>query len=328
MRALRTGAGGRGLGNGSRTFFRNSSFAASYRPIPMALTATIVSLLVLFILGWLATEVIYHRRNLARIPVRIHVNGTRGKSSVTRLVAAGLRAGGKSVVAKTTGTLARVILSSDRELSVYRPLGANIREQVRIARFASEQRADILVLECMALQPILQWLSEKMFVRATHGVITNTRPDHLDVMGPTDEDVAKALAGMMPRGRQCFTAEQARASVLQMAADDRKTQLHFTSTEDVEALSEEEMSGFRYVEHAENVALALQVCEELGVARSVALEGMHAGSPDPGALTFHHVDFFGRDIVFVNAFAANDPVSSRRIWELCISRFRTAQRFA
>ena len=39
-------------------------------------------------------EGIRHRRQLARIPKRIHVNGTRGKSSVTRLIAAGLRAAG------------------------------------------------------------------------------------------------------------------------------------------------------------------------------------------------------------------------------------------
>ena len=31
----------------------------------------------------------YHLRSLDTIPLRIHVNGTRGKSSVTRLVAAG-----------------------------------------------------------------------------------------------------------------------------------------------------------------------------------------------------------------------------------------------
>ncbi|TMQ71806.1 MAG: poly-gamma-glutamate synthase PgsB, partial [Candidatus Eisenbacteria bacterium] len=29
-----------------------------------------------------------HLGNLARVPLRIHVNGTRGKSSVTRLIAA------------------------------------------------------------------------------------------------------------------------------------------------------------------------------------------------------------------------------------------------
>jgi len=35
-----------------------------------------------------------HQKNLKAIPTRIHINGTRGKSSVTRLVGAGLRAGG------------------------------------------------------------------------------------------------------------------------------------------------------------------------------------------------------------------------------------------
>ena len=39
-------------------------------------------------------EYAYHLKNLRSIPIRIHVNGTRGKSSVTRLIAAGLREGG------------------------------------------------------------------------------------------------------------------------------------------------------------------------------------------------------------------------------------------
>ena len=52
-------------------------------------------------------EVAPHRRHLKAIPVRIHVNGTRGKSSVTRLIAAGLRQAGMIACAKTTGTLPR-----------------------------------------------------------------------------------------------------------------------------------------------------------------------------------------------------------------------------
>ncbi len=39
-------------------------------------------------------EAYLHRRNLSKIPIRIHVNGTRGKSSVVRLIAGGLREGG------------------------------------------------------------------------------------------------------------------------------------------------------------------------------------------------------------------------------------------
>ena len=282
---------------------------------------TLLTGLLFFVVGWLAWEMALHRRALRRVPVRIHVNGTRGKSSVTRLLAAGLRADGQKVVAKTTGTLARVILPNRRELSVYRPLGANIREQIRIVRFAADIGADILVVECMALQPVLQWLSERMFVRATHGVITNARPDHLDVMGPTGDDVAKALSGMMPRGAVCFTAERERVSFLQFAADDRGSELVTIGSDDVEAIDESALAGFGHYEHAENIALALAVCEHLGVDRDAALTSMWAGEADPGALTFDRIDFFGREVVFVNAFAANDPVSSQQIWEMCLERF-------
>ncbi|HEY1783916.1 MAG TPA: poly-gamma-glutamate synthase PgsB, partial [Pirellulales bacterium] len=51
-------------------------------------------------LGWIERHL--HRRRLDRIRIRIHVNGTRGKSSVTRLIAAGLRGAGLVTCAKTT----------------------------------------------------------------------------------------------------------------------------------------------------------------------------------------------------------------------------------
>ena len=82
--------------------------------------------------------------------------------------------------AKTTGTLARMILPDGREVPVFRPAGANIIEQVRIVSAAQRHGAEALVIECMALQPELHWLTESKFVRATHGVITNARADHLE----------------------------------------------------------------------------------------------------------------------------------------------------
>jgi poly-gamma-glutamate synthase PgsB/CapB len=60
------------------------------------------------------------------------------------------------------------------------------------------------------------------------------------------------------------------------------------------------------------------VCADLGIHREVALRGMHRCRPDPGALTELTVDFFGRTLVFFNGFAANDPVSTRQLWELAI----------
>jgi poly-gamma-glutamate synthase PgsB/CapB len=264
-----------------------------------------------------ALETFLHRRRLARIPYRLHVSGTRGKSSVTRLVAAGLRSAGVPTLAKTTGTLARVILPDGHEVPVFRPLGANIIEQTRIVRLAAEVGARALVIECMALQPYLHWLSESKLVRGTHGIITNARADHLEVMGPGEADVAKCLAGMIPVRGKLFTAERRHLSILADAAKDRGTQLFAVDDDDLAAVKDEWLTAFRYTEHRENMALAFKVLADLGVTPEQALPGMWTASPDPGVLSTHVVDFFGRRIIFVNAFAANDPESTGRIWEMC-----------
>jgi len=271
-------------------------------------------------------EILIHRRNLARVRIRIHVNGTRGKSSVTRLIAGGLRAGGIVTCAKTTGTLARMILPDGREFPVFRPSRANVIEQLRIVSAAAAAEAQALVIECMALQPELQWLSESKIVRATIGVITNARPDHLEVMGPSEEDVAWALCGMVPRQGKLFTAEQRLLPILARVAKDRGSELLAISEEEIATVTRADLAGFRYTEHAENVALALRVCASLGVARDVALRGMWAATPDPGVLTEHELTFFGRRIVFVNGFAANDPVSTERIWNMAIARHPDVER--
>lgn len=267
-----------------------------------------------------------HRRRLAKLPTRVHVNGTRGKSSVTRLIAAGLRAGEVRTVAKTTGTLARVIAPDAREYPVYRPSRANVIEQLRIVRAAADFEAQTLVIECMAVQPTLQALCEERFVRATHGVITNARADHLDVMGPDERDVALALAATTPVEGVLYTAEQRHLDVFKMAAEDRNTKLIAVGQDEVDAITEEDLAGFDHIEHAENLALSLRVCEDLGVDRKTALEGMWTATPDPGALTAYELSFFGRRIVFVNAFAANDPESTARIVSMVNDRFDVERR--
>lgn len=271
-------------------------------------------------------ESLRHRRRLAELPYRVHVNGTRGKSSVARMIAAGLREAGRPTACKTTGTLPQMILPDGTEFPVFRPSGANVLEQLRIVDAAVEANAEVLIMECMALQPELQWLSESKMVRATHGVITNAREDHLDVMGPGERDVALALAGMTPVGGKLFTAERDHLDVFAASAADRGSELIAITEEDVAAITPEDLAGFPYVEHAENVALALRVCDDLGVERAVALRGMWGAKPDPGAMTAHEMDFFGREINFVNGFAANDPESTERIWRMALERYPAVKR--
>jgi poly-gamma-glutamate synthase PgsB/CapB len=246
------------------------------------------------------------------VPIRVHVNGTRGKSSVTRLIAGGLRGGGRRTFAKTTGTMARMILPDGSETDVYRVGRPNIIEQTRIVRRAVEYGAEAMVIECMAVLPELQPVTELRLIQSTVGVITNARADHLDVMGPGVDDVALALAQGSPRNGHLFTAERERAHLIAEVARARGSQVHVVSEDGVTA---GELAGFSYFEHAENLALALAVCVHLGVARDDALRGMQGATPDPGVLRRYTVRSGDKTVTFVNAFAANDPDSTLLIWQ-------------
>ncbi len=279
---------------------------------------------ILICLGILEYRV--HVRNLEAIPIRVHVNGTRGKSSVTRLIAGALREHGLRTFAKTTGTLPRMIMNDGREYPVYRPFKANIIEQLRIVSLAVHNKAEALVVECMALQPGLQSLTELKFIRATHGLITNARPDHLEVMGPSERDVTLALLGTTPYRGRLFTGERDYMDEFRQAGRDRQTEVDFLSQDEIDNIKDEEMAGFDYVEHKENVALTLKVCRSMGVPRDVALRGMWKTRPDPGAMSEFVLDFYGRKITFSNGFAANDPESSETIWRMALDRHRDVER--
>jgi len=272
----------------------------------------LVSLLAAAFLIYGVVEYRVHLANLRAIPIRVHVNGTRGKSSVARLIAAGLRAGGIRTVAKTTGSAARYIHPDGAEEPVSRPGPPNIREQLGIVRRSRREGAQALVLECMAIRPDLQRLCEHKIVKATVGVITNARPDHLDVMGPTVDDVAVALAGTVPTGGALFTSEHARLQTFAEQAAGQGTEVHEVLHE---AADQSLSQGFRYVEHLENVVLALAVCEHLGVPGDIAVKGMREAMPDPGALFIHKVRESGKELEFVSAFAANDRESTVAIWK-------------
>lgn len=252
------------------------------------------------------------RRN--SVKHRIHVNGSRGKSSVTRLIAGALRNAGLTTVAKTTGSSPRLILPDGSEHLIRRLGPPSISEQIRFWGWVAEMRPEAAVVECMALKPWNQWVCEHQIIKSTIGVCTNVRSDHLDVMGPTLEDVAKALAGTVPSRARFVTAETRFLDIFSDACARRGSQLIVVSKEEVAGVSSEELAGFSYIEHPENVALALKVCAILGIDRKTAIEGMQKATPDPGVLRKVPVDFFGRRLVWINAFAANDPDSYEVIY--------------
>ncbi len=277
-------------------------------------SATLLIILLVGLVLIFTLEMVRHRACLRRIPIRIHVNGTRGKSSVTRLIAAGLRAGGVRTFAKTTGSEVKYIHLDGTEEPVIRYSTPNIREQIGIVRRAAKEEAEALVVECMAIRPDLQRVSEKRIIHSTIGVMTNVRPDHLEVMGPHLGDVARALSGTIPRGGKFFLSDARFADYMKGVAKFRGSSFHQTTDDGTP--TPEEMQGFNHVEIPENVALALDVCAEVGVDRATALKGMYTVTPDVGATTLVRLARDKKQVHFINAFAANDPESTTFIWNL------------
>ena len=263
-----------------------------------------------------------HQKNVNRIPIRIHINGTRGKSSVTRLIGAGLREGKINAITKVTGTFPRLILANGTETIIRRKAGANILEQLNIVEYAAKQKADALLIECMALQPIFQKITEEQMIHATIGVITNIRLDHLDVMGPTIKEVGEALSETIPKNGVLFTSEDKHIKFLEKKCQLKNAKFNRAVATSV---SDEEMKGFNYIEHRDNVALALDICTHLGIDRQTALTGMKKMIPDEGVLVKNKVIINNKPINFYNAFAANDPESSSMIWKTIQSTVKDEQ---
>lgn len=275
----------------------------------MAWLIALLSLLYLLALWVEARQVQAARRSLPHV---VHVNGTRGKSTTCRLIDAGLRAGGLRVFTKTTGTDPMTLEVDGRELSIIRRGKANIKEQIGILKKAAQQQAQVLVVECMAIQPELQYTAQHRILQADVGVITNVRRDHTDVMGQTLPEICTALCNTVPRGGILFTGEEHLAQ--QMAGAAKTLGSQFVA---VRPRGDEPEFDF-----PENIALALAVCEHLGVDRDTALEGMRHYKRDPYALTLHRI----HGSVWINGLSINDIQSTCMVWEQMAEKYELRQR--
>lgn len=262
---------------------------------------------------YLVVEAAGHSRRLRAIPVRIHVNGTRGKTSVTRLLAASLRAAGVRTVAKVTGDEPLLILPDGEERRIRRLGPARIQEQVWFVRQAARLKADAIVVECMALAGELQQTSEEKMIRSTVGVITNVRPDHFEVMGDSLDAVAQTLAATIPRDAVLVTADRRYFPQFATWAAARGSRAVLATGG--EAGSEPAKA------ESEHAAIVTAVCRELqtvgwAVSPAVVPREGRQGAPaeQPGTRTpalVHRLEQAGRRVFLVNAFSANDPVSTR-----------------
>ena len=254
------------------------------------------------------------KRNVEKIPIRVNINGIRGKSTVTRLITSILTEAGYKTVGKTTGTAARMIywFQDDEDIIVRQPQGANIGEQLKVLQKAADLNAEALVCECMAVNPDYQKVFQFRMLEANIVVIVNVLEDHLDVMGPTLDQIAQAFGATIPYNGFLITIDCAYTDYFKQIAKERNTKVIIA---DNSKITDEYLAKFDYMIFPDNASLALAVGEALGIDEETCFKGMLNAHPDPGAMRITRIGDENLNCTFVNGFAANDPQSTVNIWE-------------
>ena len=268
----------------------------------------IVILLFAVIVAALVLEQRRVRKERAGLEHVVYVNGIRGKSTTTRLIEAGLRAGGWKVFCKTTGTVPMTIGVDGVERPLVRRGRANIKEQLHMLHRAAQEGAQILVLECMAVDPVLQNVTQHKMLQADVGVITNVRLDHTAEMGETLEEICDSLSNTIPENGHLFTADERFFPQLQRNGQAIGCTAHLAVPTGAEP----------NIDFPENLAVALAVCRHLGVEDEAALSGMMKYQRDPFALSLHRLP---SGAVFVNGMSINDPQSTQLVFRRLADKY-------
>jgi poly-gamma-glutamate synthase PgsB/CapB len=286
----------------------------------LIVTGLFAALLVIYLLA----ERFTLNKNIRRIPLRICVTGTRGKSSVTRLIAASLREAGFAVLARTTGSKPVVIFPDGEEEEIRRRGSPSILEGKRILKKGAELQAQALVLELMSIHPECGYYESVQMFKPHVLVITNVRLDHLAQMGTSKEGIACSLASSIPQDATVFVPQQEFFPVFKEVTDRmNSTIIQILGDSFAEYLPpKKKLLSF---EPEENIRLALAVTEFLGMDEKSALRGMAKARHDFGRLRIWTADIGSppRSWYLVSSFAANDPEST----QLVLSRFQEKKPF-
>ncbi|NET14337.1 MAG: poly-gamma-glutamate synthase PgsB, partial [Okeania sp. SIO1H6] len=241
-------------------------------------------------------------------------------STVTRYVAAVLREAGYKTFGKITGSTAHIIHPNGKE-SVWQRKGyPNVNEQVKVMRNFFRQKAEAVVMECMAINPVYaEWLERKV-MRSHLGIITNVRYDHPEYMGETLEEIAHSLAVTIPKNGLLITTESdpKLLNILQTHATKKRTKLIPVNPSEVKA---RDLKGFSAVAIEENVAIALEVAKLLKVPRKRALRAMWQTLDDESALKLESINWQNSSIVWANLFAVNDRESFKLLCDRIFAQY-------
>ena len=256
------------------------------------------------------------------MPLVIGGWGTRGKSGTERLKAALFNALGYNVVSKTSGCEAMFLHGyahgNLREMFLFRPYDkATIWEQANVLRLAGKLNGEVFLWECMGLTPSYIEILQQQWMRDDLSTITNTYPDHEDLQGPAGVNIPQVMTQFIPPESVLLTSEEQMLPILREAAVHQKTKVRSVGWLQAGLLAPDLLSRFPYEEHPYNIALVMDMADELGIEPDFSIREMaDRVVADLGVLKVTpKARIRGRHLDFTNGMSANERFGCMANWE-------------
>lgn len=228
---------------------------------------------------------------------RILVTGSRGKSSLVRLLFAGMAALGMNAYGRITGVLPRE-LSRDGERVIVRNSPGHV-EEMRWWLGQIPSGAEAIIMENSAVSKELQPLAAR-WLRPSLIVLTNAREDHQERWGGGQRAAEEALLQGIPEGVPVILSEEAAAS------------RYLTETfklRNTKVIVAAHSNDFRLA----NISLARSTLEFFGLSSDISDKAMDMLTPDIGDFRVFHID---ASTALATAFSANDITSTKYLFSL------------
>ena len=128
------------------------------------------------------------REKISRIPLRVIVEGTRGKSSTVRILEEMMRGLGKKTFAKVTGEETPLLIYNGVIIPLYRMHHSVLLDYETIPTILNVD-IDAIVIENQAVTPYTMQYLHKI-LKPQHVIIPNIRVDHTETLGADLEEMA------------------------------------------------------------------------------------------------------------------------------------------
>lgn len=256
------------------------------------------------LLALLVGEAILTRRAADRIPCRVMVTGTRGKSGLVRVLAAGLRTVEPATWGKITGDIASLVTPEGRLQPLPRRGPPHLREQVRLVRDCRKRGARCLVVESMSVTPEAM-AAEARLLRPTLVVVTNVRDDHRETLGCDADRQRAAYLAAIPRGCRWLTHDEELIAFARRAGRNPESSRPPAAGAGGDPGGHDVAAELAATAEAAMAALGWDPEPARGVMRTAAARLL------PPARV---VSLLGRELVLLDAFSANEPESLTRLW--------------